>query len=497
MGIKNFMSFFEENNKVNFQYDNFHNIILIDGTMIKTSAMKRAYSLYLENYKEMFNIHHIYQFVCLKAAIFCYQDIIKLITPSVEEILIFNDCFSTAHKKEFMEEVEKTVPQYFLSLFDKSLNLKGSTKIMRRQNNVIEINNEQISASEIKYRVAEELNKDNFGTYSKYLRANPFLDLFVTENISFVVLAIFSYFLKSHFSRIKVKLIRSYLEADFSIYNYVYHSYYNLSANEEMTPKILIVSRDSDYYICGYHPTVYLYNMEYFTFPYEFWNNILFKYYDRSIDISELLIRVSFIMGNDYFIYKILPIYRRESINKFYKLLNIEGKFRFISTDHSRSSIAKYVNKTTCILNKFNDPFSPELLDLIILSGLPTNEKTNYLTTLCCLKYAIYNLNNDTTGEEYSLSSILEIIKSEIKQEPMLKYCSYNQDINPFMIREYKTDASLLVLLKDQLGSDNLLDNPCRKSKIDKFEIDQKTKIKDDEIIKDYEDLINLVTISL
>ena len=517
MGIKQFTSFYKANNILPIENAHAHNnhqtmrvtpivrAILIDGTYLRTYAVNIANSLYLEYYKNIFNIHHIYQYVCLKSAIICYQNIQPLISPGVEEIIIFNDNSSQSDYEKLMEEAEKLVPHYFKHLFDKSLKIKEVTKMKRRNYCNIMINNEMVSSIEVINRVIVELassdnelasNSGDF--YVNFLRNNPFLNIYITEEVGLIILTILCYFLQNHYKDIKITLIKSFLEADFSIYTYVYESF-----NKRNFEKILIISMDTDYFICGYHPGVYLYNMKEVIFPYQFWKVILFRYYEESIDMSEILLRISFLLGNDYLSHDIIKNDNKQRLIKLYMLLNIEQKFRQIPSRTEGKQLKAYFNKFTHILKDFKEPFSPDLVDLVILSGLSNKVKSIYITCLYCLKHIknmhiIDNMQNSNIFRVDSLLSSIGKLSSEIKQEWILNKSGIKFEINPFLYKEFYNNDSLYKIMKN-----NLFERLINRTKMVKQLPDRKRckkrelSIREEDVLKDYMELIEMVNINL
>ena len=512
-------AFYRINSRFSLLPDEAYRVLLVDGSFLRTRAADTACSIYLQYYRGIFNIQHIYQYVCLKSAILCYQSLLPLISSSVEEILIFNDIQSKTNQDLMMRETVNIVPQYLTQLFLRNLKIKELTRQKRRNCCNIVINREAMSSIEVRKRVGEELKTQELktqelktqelktrdsDTYINYLRTHPFLNVYIPENTGTVILAILCYFLKSHFPHLTIKLLKSFLEADFSIYHYVYTSYVRCEKRN-----LLIVSSDTDYYICGYNPYVYLYNMTEFLYPYQFWNILLFRYYDETVNRADLLLRVSFLFGNDYFFYDILKNDSNKKLAKLYMLLNIEQKFRSIPYVSEGKQLKNFYNSTTTLMNRCDKPFTPEMLDLIIVSGLPNKYKSIYVTCVYCIKYVTqrgahhvaqfcdYSYDTEDHMEDFSMSHILSLLRSEIKQESLLKNHS-NLEVNPFLYKEFNNNDSLYTMMRYHL-SDRLLNrvNPVKKMHKKERYTNLTMKLREEDLTKDYDTLIDLVNINL
>jgi len=260
---------------------------------------------------------------------------------------------------------------------------------------------------------------------------------------------------------------------------------------------------DTDYFICGYHPGVYLYNMKEVIFPYQFWKVILFRYYEESIDMSEILLRISFLLGNDYLSHDIIKNDNKQRLIKLYMLLNIEQKFRQIPSRTEGKQLKAYFNKFTHILKDFKEPFSPDLVDLVILSGLSNKVKSIYITCLYCLKHIknmhiIDNMQNSNIFRVDSLLSSIGKLSSEIKQEWILNKSGIKFEINPFLYKEFYNNDSLYKIMKN-----NLFERLINRTKMVKQLPDRKRckkrelSIREEDVLKDYMELIEMVNINL
>lgn len=277
------------------------------------------------------------------------------------------------------------------------------------------------------------------------LSSQPFITNFISPPIMKIILIIVETFIKQVFPTKSSCVIESNTEADFEIYSYVYHK----AANEN--EKIMIVSKDTDYFICGYSPNVYIYDLLTCYHPYSFWKPLLFDFYDDSIDKMEILLRVSFAFGNDYLTNGILggdnKSYSR--LDKLRMLFNIDNNFQAICSIKGGAKLKNHYNINTSILNNISHPFSPEVLDLVVLTGLNEKDRIIYITSIYQLKYAIHKINSieETRVKNATPDDIVNLLKSEIS----FNISEYNY--NPFLIKRINTSKTLFDLMKDDIKS--------------------------------------------
>lgn len=466
MGISNFVSFVKSMNEPPYVYGNNHNVIYIDGTFLKYRTIDKCRWICENDFmgKHLFNIHHIYQFMCLKSAIMCFQLIFKLITKEVKEIVVFMDNQSPTFHTKLMQETHEVVPRYLKSLFDKKIDIKSTTRENRKNGGELRINNNPININILHQKVDEELSTGKLGPYVNYVRTSPFAYIYSSQGVTFVILSILCYILETRYPNIKTSLVKAFIEADFNIYNMVYKKYKSNSDDN-----ILIYSGDSDYFICGYHPRVYIYNATEFFYPYGFWSKYIFNHYDNSVCRIELLLRVSFILGNDYFKQHLLNRKVKHKLNDIYIMLNINKCFkRFVANIYDDSDTDSSSEGERCkdmskmdtmkILQSSEIPFSPEVIDLLIISTIPFHHRIIYVTCLNCVKSVIYDLDRmyviqDNTFDTFDIKKVKKVLHEEITHEFLLAKNHYEGE-NPFLIRMYDNNHTL---------ADILSDNTCQK----------------------------------
>jgi len=507
MGIKDFNSFLKlaDNNdyKVNSE-SLLVDTIIIDGSLSVRRSFYVAYKNQQDFYQNMFNINHIYQDICIRTAIIIFESVKEIIKSSkAKNIMIFYDRASKIRLDKINKSAKELVPVY-LSEYYKEFNIKEVTQTKRIKANKVTINGSPLLYSDIRKKAMEQANVimvneeflsflmdnielDNIEQELEYdeeeltkeeltkeelppeltkeelppelniedkkeevdfvslLSSQPFITNFISPPIMKIILIIVETFIKQVFPTKSSCVIESNTEADFEIYSYVYHK----AANEN--EKIMIVSKDTDYFICGYSPNVYIYDLLTCYHPYSFWKPLLFDFYDDSIDKMEILLRVSFAFGNDYLTNGILggdnKSYSR--LDKLRMLFNIDNNFQAICSIKGGAKLKNHYNINTSILNNILHPFSPEVLDLVVLTGLNEKDRIIYVTSIYQLKYAIHKINSieETRVKNATPDDIVNLLKSEIS----FNISEYNY--NPFLIKRINTSKTLFDLMKDDIKS--------------------------------------------
>lgn len=501
MGIKDFMFLIKNSNQCIYNHINDYNTILIDGSFLRNHSMNIVYTIYLKKYINYFNINHIYQDICIRSAIVSYLKIIKLNLTNVNKIIIYHDKNSDHElffklenkvydyvKKKYYDhsnfvinsknqnDSTKFINSYnniMYYYFDPYLEIKTVTKIHRKSNIKFIVNEIECDVYRFKDLLNDELQRyynSNMTRLSElknykfieYLADSPFLISHFSEDLGIIYLNLMKLFLRRNLpNHIDLNIYSARIEADYDIFNYVYNSYINTP--EE---KILIISSDTDYQcICGYNPNVQIYTLKEFIYPYNLINELLLSKITFKDNINKTnlivkyLIRLSHILGNDYFegIVGTMPQKKIEEINM---LFNINNSFKLIETLHPRMKIRNAYNDVTNCLSKYKHVFSPEIIDIIVLSSLSDDaSKYKYITGLAYLEYMILEENNldqdflyqDVTISISSIKSkLLDIIsQNNIIEKAGIPQNVYEAKINPFLRKRFVNSDSLYDIIRD------------------------------------------------
>lgn len=277
------------------------------------------------------------------------------------------------------------------------------------------------------------------------ITSKPFITNHISVSVANVILILLREMIERKFPSKHLRIVQSHTEADFEVYAYVYQHYINKSLTN-----ILIVSKDTDYFICGYNERVFLYDLTSFYHPFIMWDNILLKHYhDQSYAVG-LILRVSFAFGNDYFKNGILGADNKalSRLDKLQMLMNIDNRFYSIASIKGGVKLKNHYNINTSVLSNFSQPFTPEMIDLVILTGLKEDDKITYITSLYQLKYVIEHMENPL-GSDYRQPNPLDWAGRLIESEITLGVPHY--DGNPLLMKRVNTSKTLYDLVSNNI----------------------------------------------
>lgn len=463
--------------------------VLVDGSFVKMLSMSVAASMQNKLYENV-SAHILYQDLILRSAIISKNKLQRVCARMNDKskMIIFIDNHAALQHEIDLSKYAGIYGDIVKNLYIPHASIKGSTWDKRAKGSKItfkltghdevlydsqyrqllkeyrelfldKVDLKVESINQIKLDTDDEELSTKFKDWlimENYLVCNPFVNNFYPSALTLMYTNILRQILPNTVAYV------SNSETDFEITKYV-------SAHPD--EKICIVSGDTDYsFYNGWNENVYINDLQVYKHPYSSWCSIL----DKEHITKSMLLRISYLLGNDYFPGFVRDSLGADMVEDLYKVLNINNSFAECGKNQ-RKTISSLFNDCTKFLVNHSGVFQPREIDLIIISACETLEQRSaYITSLLVLENIESLISDDglkpikLTNEEM-IATMTDTLKSTFPLLYKFKNCpptlqeiivnNYNAFIKSCgrgtdYERKYKSSTTKDTVREDELTKD-------------------------------------------